>query len=489
MIVAGVLGLLFVVIVGCGTKPQPETADVEIKSDSASIPNSNTTSESKPEPVKLVHEMDPAKHIVPSAMVTGSAGGIAFKPEASIEGDELIFQTMKMGTSVPDREIRLKLESPANPHAFESRKLTIRQDMPVGHEVPEILVSSPNGKLNLYPNGYALTLELGVRQDWKVPGKIYLCIPDEEKTILAGVFIASYPRQPAEAPGPDDLPYIKGSVTVIGAAQNTLLRVGFVASNWEMGSVNVELCEPVNPIRWQRTKAGFKLTDQSLANLKSENVPESMLAKLDPLKNKEFSLDDLGMGISKLLNVDETRLFQSLILHHARTPMTTLIAGDGKNVPSRYELSRLPTGRYLVFATLEPAGPTAWKWVTVIPGEAHTVDLTINTTQTGGVEVGVPLEAVKNVQMVPADNPDIHMLERTLFDICNMELGRFGLEKPIIARKALYKNLTPGRYEVRAGGQTRIVEIIAGKTVELDFEKAEVIPTKQEHAPEPRPKG
>jgi len=487
MIVAGTLGLLFVVIGGCGTKPQPEKADVETKSDSA--PNSNTTSESKPEPIKFVHEMDPAKHIVPSAMVTGAAGGVAFKPEALIEGDELIFQTMKAGTSVPDHEIRLKLESSANPHPFESRKLTISQDMPVGPEVPEILVSSANGKPNLFPNGYALTLELGVRQEWKVPGKIYLCIPNEEKTILAGVFIASYPRQPTEPPGPDDLPYIKGSVAVIGAAPNTMLRVGFIASNWEMGSVNVDLREPANPIRWQRTKAGFKLTDQSLANLKNENVPESILAKLDPLKNKELSLDDFVGETIKLLSADERGLFQNLILHYARTPITTLIAGDGKNVPSRYELSRLPTGRYLVYTTLEPVGPAAWKWVTVLPGETHTVDLTIDTTQTGGVEVGVPLVAVKNVQMVPADKPDVHMLDRTLFDICNMELGRFGLEKPIVARKALCKNLAPGRYEVRAGGQTRIVEIIAGKTVELDFEKAEVIPTKQEQAPDPRPKG
>ena len=34
-----------------------------------------------------------------------------------------------------------------------------------------------------------------------------------------------------------------------------------------------------------------------------------------------------------------------------------------------------------------------------------------------------------------------------------------------------FTNLAPGRYEVRAAKQTRTVEIVAGKTVELDFEK------------------
>ena len=52
------------------------------------------------------------------------------------------------------------------------------------------------------------------------------------------------------------------------------------------------------------------------------------------------------------------------------------------------------------------------------------------------------------------------------------------LERNIIVRKALFKNLAPGRYEVRAGNDSRFVEIVAGKTLELDFDKPQSPPKK-----------
>ena len=64
------------------------------------------------------------------------------------------------------------------------------------------------------------------------------------------------------------------------------------------------------------------------------------------------------------------------------------------------------------------------------------------------------------------------------------------LEQDIVARKALFKNLGPGRYEVRdkASGQVRVVEIVAGKTIELDFD-AKPVPSIPVPAPGPKPKG
>jgi hypothetical protein len=64
------------------------------------------------------------------------------------------------------------------------------------------------------------------------------------------------------------------------------------------------------------------------------------------------------------------------------------------------------------------------------------------------------------------------------------------LEQDIVARKALFRNLGPGRYEVRdkASGQVRVVEIVAGKTVELDFD-AKPVPKTTNPAPSPKPKG
>ena len=64
------------------------------------------------------------------------------------------------------------------------------------------------------------------------------------------------------------------------------------------------------------------------------------------------------------------------------------------------------------------------------------------------------------------------------------------LEQDIVNRKALFKNLGPGRYEVRdrASGQIRVVEIVPGKTIELDFD-AKPAPPKADPAPDPKPKG
>ncbi|HEV3385415.1 MAG TPA: hypothetical protein VG097_11420, partial [Gemmata sp.] len=115
----------------------------------------------------------------------------------------------------------------------------------------------------------------------------------------------------------------------------------------------------------------------------------------------------------------------------------------------------------------------------------HSIDLTLDATQTGGIEVIAPVEAVKNVEMAPADKPGFHQLDPSMFTACAWQ---FGLDKPIIARKAVFKNLAPGRYEVRAAGQTRIVEIVAGKKIELEFDKTAPNPTPSEPAPEPRAK-
>ncbi len=67
---------------------------------------------------------------------------------------------------------------------------------------------------------------------------------------------------------------------------------------------------------WRRLVSGFKLSDQVIVALKNEKVPESVLCKLNPLKDKEFSRDDFEEEIKKLLNADETKQFLSLILNH-----------------------------------------------------------------------------------------------------------------------------------------------------------------------------
>ncbi len=424
--VVGLFAIGSITLAGCGTKPEPEKTEAPVKTELSSANTSITTS--TPEEVKLVHEMDPTRHTLTGGPVRAGFGGPALATEASIENDNLIFRT-KTSPSEPEREIRLKVGSLTDPKSFDNKKLTIRPEMSPAPEVPEILIHVPNHKdeFRLFPNGYALTLELGSRVNWKIPGKIYLCLPDAEKTVLAGFFIAEFPRQPVEPPGPEDLPYIKGSVTVLGAPPTSLLRVGY-------------------------------FVDERPGVLH--------------LGSADLTLSDLMSSVGLLRNdSDQPRI-------------TYLLAGDGKTATARYEHSKLTTGRYLVFARLT-SGPIAWKWLAVLPGETQTVDLTIDATQTGGIEIVVPLEAVKEVEMVPADKPGYHALEPLMFAACSLHVG---LVQPIVAQKAVFKNLAPGRYEVRAAGQSRTVEIIAGKIIELDFDKPFTVPEKPEPAPEPRAK-
>jgi WD40 repeat protein len=67
--------------------------------------------------------------------------------------------------------------------------------------------------------------------------------------------------------------------------------------------------------------AMFKLSDQAFAVLKNSNVPESVLTKLSPLKNKDFPKADLMVEINKVLSNDEMKQFKTLIVSNATTPV------------------------------------------------------------------------------------------------------------------------------------------------------------------------
>jgi hypothetical protein len=51
-----------------------------------------------------------------------------------------------------------------------------------------------------YDYGYAMRLEFGALANNRLPGKIYLCLPDEEKSYLVGSFTADARKPKAKAP-------------------------------------------------------------------------------------------------------------------------------------------------------------------------------------------------------------------------------------------------------------------------------------------------
>jgi len=423
-IFAAILGVGLLSGFGCGSKPEPTQ------------PNAVLTPEPKPDPnpaqgkVKVAHEMDPAKHVIPAAPVAGRLGNTEITvAEARVEGLNLIFQKPE---NQPGEPWRVSIELPTEPGREGSpgkmmlaptdttpgtTSWTVDVDFPSAISLPAWEVLGFKGWQQLshlrWRGGCAITLEWGKRENGKLPGKVYLSLPDIEAhadtpstSVLAGTFVAEIARLPTDPPGPDQVPYVKGTVNLKVPAPNANLRVGYISS---------------------------------------------------------LPMDNLALG---LVSADLDGRQQARA-NYDKPHLTSLLAGDGQAAPSHYEHSKLTPGRYLVFASLKD-GPIAWKWVDVKSGATITIDLTLDASQVGGLEVAVPLEALGKVQLSPAEDAGQPAPSETFVQGSALQLG---LEADIVNRKAKFAKLAPGRYEVRAGKQSRTVEIVAGKFVELDFDK------------------
>ncbi|HWY85091.1 MAG TPA: efflux RND transporter periplasmic adaptor subunit [Gemmataceae bacterium] len=91
---------------------------------------------------------------------------------------------------------------------------------------------------------------------------------------------------------------VNGPITLIGEDKNT--QSGIV--DW--GSV---------------LKSWFELTDSSFTLLEADKMPQAVLAKLDPLKNKKFQTkEDYLAEVTKLLSADELKNLQASLLYYAR---------------------------------------------------------------------------------------------------------------------------------------------------------------------------
>jgi HEAT repeat protein len=77
-----------------------------------------------------------------------------------------------------------------------------------------------------------------------------------------------------------------------------------------------------------QSKARFKLTDATLASLRGEGVPESVLSKLNDLKEKkdqEVDRERFLQELDKALNKDELNRYRQQILNHASKAASILV--------------------------------------------------------------------------------------------------------------------------------------------------------------------
>lgn len=416
MIFALVLAAGLVFAVGCGSKPEPTQPIASLASEptpptspNPPTPPTTPTSPVTPlEPTKGAWELDQSKHVIPEAPVKGSIAGMEVTPEAVLEGDELNFIAYKAGTREMERNVKLKLAPmllAGQPiPSVLGRNWKVKTDAEQGPEVPVAWRFVGGKDPFLYPSGYALTLELGSRKEGAVAGKIYLSLPDDQKTVLVGTFAAKYSRPHTEPPGPDDTPYIGGEVNVVSAKPNAEVRIAYAAFS----------------------PAGVSFKELQLST------------DANPLELAQWTRDE--------------------------TEKSRLISGDGKSRPFRYEHVKLAPGRYLISAAVV-GGPAVWKWVDVTAGSKLTENFTIDATKTGGVEVSAPAGMTGKLLIAPADDPGKPALETEIFRALELQIVRQDID--LVSGKALIKNLAPGKYEVRAGDLKGTVEIVAGKTVEF----------------------
>lgn len=401
---------------GCGSKPEPTPAPAPEGNPAPPGPAPTPSPEPKggtpkAETPPVVWELDQAKQAIPIAPVRGRVKGADFVPTAvQLERGELAFQVMKAGTPAPERVVKLNLAPmrvPGQPlPQLTGREWKVKLDAEPGAAVPELWIEVPGKNPFFLQSGYAMTLELGPRKDGKVAGKIALSLPDEEKTVLAGTFEAAAPRAPAEKPGPDEVPYVTGAVSVTGAKPDAQVRVAY---------------------------AGFG--PMGVADFRELQLP----------------FDANPPDLAPWTRDEETKRI-------------ALVAGDGKAHPFRYEYVKLAPGRYLLSAAVV-GGPAVWKWVDVPADGKLTENFALDATKAGSVEVTVPAGVTGKVFLAPADDPAKPPLQDDLFRALFYQTVRREVE--IAGGKALVKDLGPGKYEVRAGELRGFADVAAGKTAEL----------------------
>ncbi len=411
--------LLIALVAGCGGNDKPAPAEPKTPLTPTPTPEptpqpqpptpptkGDTTTPPSPTPA-ATWELDPAKHTIPTAPAAGSLGKAAFAPQAEFQTDTLTFRTLTK-EGIPERVLTIKLSADLAKAAAAGLKLVVKPDDPAGPKVPAVSAEMPGAKKDevkvfQYDGGYALTLELGKREKGVLPGKVYLSLLGDDKDFLAGAFAADWVRTAAEPPGPDDAPFVQGAVRVAGAKADASVRVGYVG------------------------------------------------------------LPKPGEFVQDLLEVPFTGPpGPPLRTGHAKPRVTGYAAAEAPDKAGRYEHTRLPAGKYFVFAAVKDA-PPAGKWVTLAPDAAVTADFAIDPGKAGKLEVKAPAGTTGKVLLVPADYAPVPL------ELFGSAASALGLEADVRDGVARFDRLAPGRYEARLGELSGTAEVKLNETATLNL--------------------
>jgi hypothetical protein len=352
------ISTLALILFGCGQtkekppQPQPEAAPTEKAS-----PAAETTEKAPPKDTPLPTPSEGWTQQVkemrfPTAPPAGKINGKPFTPQTTelsrIDGR---FLTLRQGDEFnPDVQLKIAL-SVAKDDNFSGKTYEIAPDagrspLPVSLALKRPVNLPPEVKM--YNDKLALRLEFGQEEGGKLPGKIYLCLPDEAKSYVAGTFTADVEPDCTKPPRPDENPCISGKIALKGRDDYNLV-VGFIG------------------------------------------------------------LTTAGATVSNLTGTTVTPGSETSVSSAPYPPQRSMLVNDAE-AGCVYRHSRLAPGRYLVFAGAGDRY-IDWRWVEVRDKTPLTIDFVVEPNVAGVLEVVPPKDTKEGVLLIPLDEegkvPDV----------------------------------------------------------------------------------
>jgi DNA-directed RNA polymerase subunit RPC12/RpoP len=150
-----------------------------------------------PVPTNIIWSLQLRSVAFPETPVAGAVHGSGFFCEkASLKGGALTFRQGR--TWPPDLGLTVLLVAREG-EDLAGKFIAIPPDRPP--PLPKVILRWKDDQhepaTQTFESGYALKLSFGQPVDGKMPGRIYLCLPDDAKSVVAGVFEARIrPAQP-----------------------------------------------------------------------------------------------------------------------------------------------------------------------------------------------------------------------------------------------------------------------------------------------------
>ena len=199
-------------------KIQKRAAEAKAAAEAAEAANPTPKAPKDLPVIPPTYTLSPEKAQIPEGRANGSISGTAFVPEiARIDrsGDAYVLTLCQGAPVSPDRAIRVFLhlkpnEGPTN----QTIEGTPDARSPLVSQVAKFYKTDPKyaPKRENFSMGYNLKLELGAMNRNLIPGKIYLALPGDDQTVVAGLFQATPPNpnaaQATAAPGQPAAPVL-----------------------------------------------------------------------------------------------------------------------------------------------------------------------------------------------------------------------------------------------------------------------------------------